>query len=61
VIAPSQIPHLEAGIRPLRLNRRKYLQDDVDFRKPRSSFRWQADEASSSNETLRVIVKGAYS
>jgi hypothetical protein len=45
------IPDLEAAIRPLRLNRRKKLQDDVDFRKPRSSFRYQADEAGSSKET----------
>jgi hypothetical protein len=45
------VPGLEAAIRPLRLNRRKKLQDDVDFRKPRSSFRYQADEAGSSKET----------
>jgi hypothetical protein len=45
------IHDLEAAIHPLRLNRRKKLQDDVDFRKPRSSFRYQADEAGSSKET----------
>jgi hypothetical protein len=39
-------PDLEAAILALRLNRRRTnLQDDVDFRKPRSSFRCQADEA----------------
>jgi uncharacterized protein YndB with AHSA1/START domain len=27
------------------------MQDDVDFRKPRSSFRYQANEAGSSKET----------
>ena len=35
------IPDLKAAIRALRLNRRKNLQDDVDLRKPRSSFRCQ--------------------
>ncbi len=45
------IPDLEAAIRALRLNRRKNLQNDVDFRKPRSSFRCQADEAGSNKET----------
>jgi hypothetical protein len=39
------IPDLEAAIRALRLNRLKNLQDDVGLRKPRSSFRCQADEA----------------
>jgi hypothetical protein len=39
------VPDLEVAIRALRLNRLKNLQDDVDFRKPRSSFRRQADEA----------------
>jgi hypothetical protein len=32
----------------LRLNRRKNLPDDVDFRKLRSSFQCQADEAGSN-------------
>jgi hypothetical protein len=45
MVAPSGIPDLEAAIRALRLNRRKNLQDDVDFRKLRSSFQCQADEA----------------
>jgi hypothetical protein len=39
------IPDLEAAIRALRLNRLQNLQDDVGLRKPRSSFRCQADEA----------------
>jgi hypothetical protein len=43
---------LEAAIRVLRLNgRKKNLQDDVDFRKSRSSFRCLADEAGSNKET----------
>jgi hypothetical protein len=45
------IPDLEAAIRDPRLNRQKNLQDDVDFRKTRSSFRCQADEAGSNKET----------
>jgi hypothetical protein len=34
------ISDLEAVIHALRLNRGKNLQDDVGFRKPRSSFRY---------------------
>jgi hypothetical protein len=49
------IPDLEEAIRALRLNRRKNLQDDVDFRKPRSSLRCQADEAGSNKETRRCV------
>jgi hypothetical protein len=48
------IPDLEAAIRALRLNRRKkILQDEVGFRKPRSSFRCQADEAGSKQGDRR--------
>ncbi len=47
------VPDLEEAIRALRLNRRKNLQDDVDFRKLRSSLRCQADEARSNKETRR--------
>jgi hypothetical protein len=39
------IPDPEAAIRALRLNRLENLPDDVGFRKPRSSFLCQADEA----------------
>jgi hypothetical protein len=37
----------EAAIRPPALEPRKKLKGDVDFRKPRSSFRYQVDEAGS--------------
>jgi hypothetical protein len=41
----------------LRRSRRKKSQHAVDLRKPRSSFRSQADEAGSNKETtVRVIV-----
>jgi hypothetical protein len=33
---PIAIPELEAAARALYLNHQKNLQDDVDFRKPRS-------------------------
>jgi hypothetical protein len=47
---------MESAIRALRLRRRKNLQDDVDFGKPRSSFRCQADEAPTRRQTMRVMV-----
>jgi hypothetical protein len=47
------VPDLEEAIRALRLNHRKNLRDDVDFRKLRSSFRRWADKAGSNKETRR--------
>jgi hypothetical protein len=35
---------------------REKLQDDVDFRLPRSSLRYQADMAESSKETANLLV-----
>jgi hypothetical protein len=51
------IPDLEAAIRALGFNRRKNLQDDVDFRKPvRRSDARPMRPAQTRRQTMRVIV-----
>jgi hypothetical protein len=52
-------PELEAAIRALRLNRRKNLQDDMDLRKPRSSFRCQASENGTAAHHHRARPRAA--
>jgi hypothetical protein len=57
IIGPSRHPDLETAIRVSRFSHRKNLQDDVDSRKPRSSFRCRAGEARSTRRlTMRVMV-----